>query len=103
TTSRLHAGEARGLIPRRQGLIFSLIESYGPPNFQVKIRGWVRFPAFLEFAQRQAIGRVAIDFVRGSKNERRFWRKSSRCLKQIQRPVRIHGEISLWVARSPVV
>src|SRR5215471_20071294 len=60
-------------------------------------------PPFLQFVQRQTIRRIAVDLVGGSKNERRFWRKLSRCLEQIQRAVGVYGEIGLRIACSPVV
>ena len=64
---------------------------------------WLYFPAFLEFAQRQTVRRVAIDFVRRCENERRLGRKRSRSFEQIQRAVGVHRKISLRIARSPVM
>jgi hypothetical protein len=61
------------------------------------------FPAFLEFAQRQTVWRIAVDFVRRRENERRLGRKHSRSFEQIQRTVGVHGKISLRISRSPVV
>jgi len=61
------------------------------------------FPSLLEFTQRQTIRGVAVDFVRRSENERCLRRKLSRRFQQIQRSVRVHSEISLRIARSPIV
>src|SRR6476660_3588882 len=59
------------------------------------------FPAFLQLAQRKAIGCVAIDLVRGSKDEWRLRRKLSRGLQEIQCAVRVDSEIGLRIARCP--
>src|SRR5207244_6115461 len=58
------------------------------------------FPAFLEFAQRQTVRRVAIDFVRRGENERRRGRKRSRSFEQLQRAVGGHSKLSLRIAGS---
>src|SRR5206468_12625350 len=60
-------------------------------------------PAFLQFAQRQTIRRVAVDFVRRSKNKRRLGRKLSGGFQKIQRAVGVDGKIGLRIASCPVV
>src|SRR4029077_8979511 len=61
------------------------------------------FPALLEFAQRQTVRRVAIDFVRRCENEWGLGRKLSCSFEQIQRAIGVHSKISLRIARGPVV
>ena len=83
--------------------MFRVIDAHCLGNTSPVLVTGLDFPAFLQFAQRQVVRCVAIDLVRGSKNERSLWRKLSRCLEQIQGAIGVHGEISLRIAHSPVV
>ncbi len=56
-----------------------------------------------QLAQRQPIWRVAIDFVRRGKNERRLRANFAGGFEKIQGAIRIDREISLRIARRPIV
>src|SRR5438094_10315213 len=83
--------------------MFRVIDAHRFRDARLVFVARLDFPAFLQFAQRQTIRRVAIDFVGGSKNEWRFGRKLSSGFEQIQRAVGVYGEIGLRLASGPVV
>src|SRR5438093_10130697 len=88
---------------RAEKRMLGVIDTHRLRNTGLVFVAWLYFPAFFEFAQRQTVRRVAIDFVRRRENERRLGRKLSRRFEQIQRAVRVHSKISLRIAGSPVV
>src|SRR4029077_6875152 len=61
------------------------------------------FPTLLQFAQRQTVRRVPIDFICGCKNKRSLGAKISRRFQQIEGAVCVDREMSLWIARRPIV
>ena len=86
----------------KEGML-RVIDAHRLGNSRLVFVTGLDFPALLQFSQRQTIWRVAVDFVRRSKNKRRLRRKLSRGFQKIERAVRVHGEIGLRIARSPVV
>ena len=83
--------------------MFRVIDTHRLRNTRLVFVARLYFPAFLKFAKRQSIRRIAVDFVRRRENKLSLGRKLSGCFEQIQRPVGVHGKISLRIARSPVV
>ena len=93
----------RGDLRRAKERMLRVIDAHGLRNAGLIFVARLDFPAFLQLAQRKAIGRVAIDFVRGCKDQRRLRRKISCGLQQIQCAVRVDSKIGLRIARCPVV
>lgn len=63
----------------------------------------INFPARFGFDQGQAIRRVAVDFIRRSKNKRRVRAKSPGRFEQNQSSVRVNGKIRKRFFRRPIV
>src|ERR1044071_2950223 len=78
----------RGDLRRAKKGMLRVIDAHSFGNAGLVFVTRLDFPAFLQFAQRKTIRRVAIDLVRGSKDKWRFRRKISRGLPQIQCAVR---------------
>ena len=93
----------RGDFRRAKEGMLRVVDAHGLRNAGLVFVAWFNFPAFLQFAQRKAIRRVAIDLVRGCKDEWRLRRKLSCGFQQIQRAIRVDSKIGLRIARCPVV
>src|SRR6266571_4785883 len=76
-----------------------VIDAHGLRNAGLVFVARLDFPAFLQFAQRKAVRCVAIDLVRGCKDEWRLRRKISCGLQQIQCAIRVDSKIGLRIAR----
>src|ERR1041385_5073562 len=83
---------ARG-FRRPEERMLRVIDAHGFGNSRFIFVARLDLPAFLEFAQRKTIGRVAVDFVGRTKDEWRFRAKISRGFEQIERAVGVNGEI----------
>src|SRR5258707_1345913 len=66
-----------GDLGRAKEGMLGVIDAHCFGNSRLILVARLNFPAFLQFAQRQTIRRVAIDFVRGSKDEWGLGRKIS--------------------------
>ena len=88
---------------RAEERMLRVIDAHGFGNSRLVFVARLDFPALVQFAQRQPIRRVAIDFVRRRKNERRFRANFARRFEQIQRAVGVDREIRLRIARRPIV
>src|SRR5204863_1029679 len=62
----------RGDLRRAKERMLRVIDAHGLRNAGLIFVARLDFPAFLQLAQRKAIRRVAIDFVRGCKDQRRL-------------------------------
>src|SRR5439155_3211565 len=75
--------DVRGDLGRAKEGMLRVIDAHGLGNARLVFVARLNFPAFLKFAQRKAIRRGAINFVRGGKNEWRLRRKISCGLQQV--------------------
>ncbi len=53
--------------------------------------------------ERQIVGKVAIDLVRRTEDERGRRRKIARSLEEVERPACVDAEIRVWVGCCPIV
>src|ERR1700758_4826797 len=84
--SSVFLGEnVRGYFRRAKERMLSVIDAHRFGNAGLVFVTRLDFPAFLQFAQRQTIRCVAINFVRRSKDEWSFGTKLPRGLQEIQR------------------
>ena len=80
-----------------------VVDAHAFGNTRLVFVSGFNFPAFFQLTQRETIWRIAINFIRRSKNEWRFRANVSHCFQQVQRAIGIDGEIRLRIARRPVV
>src|SRR5437588_6622385 len=102
TSVFLHEKIGRSFGSAEEGMLRG-IDTHRFGNSRLVFMAGFDFPALFELVQRQPIWRVAINFVRRCKNERRLWTKTPRRFQQIQCAVGVNGEIGLRIARRPIV
>jgi hypothetical protein len=89
------------LAPKQR--MFRLVNAHRLGNARLVFVAGFYFPAFFQFDERQAVRRVAINFVRGSENKNRFGAKLPRGFEQVQRADGVHAKVRVRIARGPVV
>ena len=98
----LHQHVGRHLA-RAEQRMFRLVNAHRLGNARLIFMLRLNLPALFQFHQRQAVRRVAIDFVGGRENKNRFGTGFTRGLQQVQRANGVDAKIGVRIARGPVM